>query len=72
MVHLPSCSVYGNWPTARTPLGKVRCVDFSQGQPSLLLLLLFLIVASPPSPPSDGRYLVQGDHRGKAHLYRIE
>lgn len=49
MVHLPSCSVYGNWPTARTPLGKVRCVDFSQGQPSLSSSCSS---SSPPSPPS--------------------
>jgi hypothetical protein len=67
MVHLPSCSVYGNWPTSRTPLGKVRCVDFSQGCHSLLSSRLtdFLTAV-------DGSYLVQGDHRGKAYLYRIE
>jgi WD40 repeat protein len=43
MVHLPSCSVFGNWPTARTPLGKVRCVDFSQGE---------TLLPRTPHPPS--------------------
>jgi len=31
MVHLPSCSVFSNWPTERTPLGRVKCLDFSPG-----------------------------------------
>ncbi|KAF6758824.1 WD40-repeat-containing domain protein [Ephemerocybe angulata] len=29
MVHLPSQSVFSNWPTAGTPLGHVTAVDFS-------------------------------------------
>lgn len=29
IVHLPSGSVYSNWPTSGTPLGKVTAVDFS-------------------------------------------
>lgn len=29
LVHLPSMSVFGNWPTDRTPLGKVMDFDFS-------------------------------------------
>ncbi|CDK27040.1 unnamed protein product [Kuraishia capsulata CBS 1993] len=31
MVHLPSCKVYGNWPTSSTPLGRVTSVCFSNG-----------------------------------------
>lgn len=31
LVHLPSCSVYSNWPTERTPLRHVRCMEFSPG-----------------------------------------
>ncbi|BGP18481.1 hypothetical protein JCM10213_001203 [Rhodosporidiobolus nylandii] len=31
LVHLPTCSVYQNWPTQQTPLHKVTCVDFSKG-----------------------------------------
>ena len=64
MVHLPSCSVYGNWPTSRTPLGRVRCVDFSRGTLFSLSVSLSLT--------ADGNYFVQGDHRGKAYLYKIE
>ena len=30
-VHLPTCSVYQNWPTQQTPLHHVTCVDFSKG-----------------------------------------
>ncbi|QUC17697.1 uncharacterized protein UV8b_01938 [Ustilaginoidea virens] len=30
LVHLPSCTVYRNWPTERTPLGKVSCVAFGR------------------------------------------
>ena len=30
-VHLPTCSVYQNWPTQQTPLHNVTCVDFSKG-----------------------------------------
>ncbi|KWU45929.1 WD40 repeat-like protein [Rhodotorula sp. JG-1b] len=31
LVHLPTCSVYQNWPTQQTPLHNVTCVDFSKG-----------------------------------------
>lgn len=30
-VHLPSLTVFFNWPTATTPLGHVTSVDFSAG-----------------------------------------
>jgi U3 small nucleolar RNA-associated protein 18 len=29
MVHLPSCTVFSNWPTKSTPLGKIGAVAFS-------------------------------------------
>ena len=29
LVHLPSCSVFNNWPTDRTPLGTVESLAFS-------------------------------------------
>ncbi|KAL0640805.1 U3 snoRNP protein [Maublancomyces gigas] len=29
MVHLPSCTVYKNWPTSKTPLGKVTTVAWA-------------------------------------------
>ena len=28
LVHLPSCTVYRNWPTEQTPLGRVTAVGF--------------------------------------------
>ncbi|KAG9017873.1 hypothetical protein FRB93_004684 [Tulasnella sp. JGI-2019a] len=31
MIHLPSLTVFANWPTAGTPLGHVTSVDFSVG-----------------------------------------
>lgn len=30
LVHLPSMSVFSNWPTSKTPLGQVAAVDFSR------------------------------------------
>ena len=30
LVHLPSCTVYRNWPTEQTPLGRIRSVAFSR------------------------------------------
>lgn len=47
-VHLPSLSVFANWPTHRTPLSHVFSHSFSQ----------------------DNRFLVTGNDRGHAHLYR--
>lgn len=29
LVHLPTCTVFQNWPTSRTPLGHVHALDFS-------------------------------------------
>ncbi|PQE29299.1 hypothetical protein CJF30_00004367 [Rutstroemia sp. NJR-2017a BBW] len=31
LVHLPSCTVYRNWPTASTPLGRITSVAFGSG-----------------------------------------
>lgn len=31
LVHLPSCTVYRNWPTQQTPLGRVTTVAFGRG-----------------------------------------
>lgn len=28
LVHLPSCTVYRNWPTENTPLGRISAVAF--------------------------------------------
>lgn len=30
LVHLPTCTVYRNWPTEQTPLGRITTVAFSQ------------------------------------------
>lgn len=37
LVHLPSCTVYSNWPTSGTPLGKVTAASFS---PNMKLLAI--------------------------------
>ncbi|KAI9892090.1 MAG: hypothetical protein M1814_001796 [Vezdaea aestivalis] len=31
LIHLPTCSVYKNWPTSSTPLGRISSVAFSAG-----------------------------------------
>ncbi|KAM0142839.1 hypothetical protein ACHAO1_001077 [Botrytis cinerea] len=31
LVHLPSCTVYKNWPTSNTPLGRISSVAFGSG-----------------------------------------
>jgi len=31
MVHIPSMTVFSNWPTTTTPLGHITAVDFSAG-----------------------------------------
>ncbi|KAK4128745.1 WD40 repeat-like protein [Parathielavia appendiculata] len=35
LVHLPSCTVYRNWPTEQTPLGRITAVAFSAGSDML-------------------------------------
>lgn len=30
LVHLPSCTIYRNWPTEQTPLGRITCVAFGR------------------------------------------
>jgi U3 small nucleolar RNA-associated protein 18 len=35
LVHLPSCTVYRNWPTSNTPLGRISAVAFSNGSDML-------------------------------------
>lgn len=32
LVHLPSCTVYRNWPTEQTPLGRITAVAFGRGR----------------------------------------
>jgi len=49
LAHLPSMTVFANWPTSSTPLHYVTSLAFS---------------------PSSG-YLVVGNDRGKALLYRL-
>ncbi|KAH8814872.1 U3 small nucleolar RNA-associated protein-like protein [Xylogone sp. PMI_703] len=35
IIHLPSCTVYRNWPTSSTPLGRITAVAFSSGSDML-------------------------------------
>ncbi|KAF3768967.1 hypothetical protein M406DRAFT_287030 [Cryphonectria parasitica EP155] len=38
LVHLPSCTVYRNWPTEKTPLGRVTAVAFGSGREAEMML----------------------------------
>ncbi|KAK4991924.1 U3 snoRNP protein [Elasticomyces elasticus] len=38
LVHLPSCTVYRNWPTAGTPLGRISSLAFGAGHDGSELL----------------------------------
>jgi U3 small nucleolar RNA-associated protein 18 len=35
LIHLPSCTVYKNWPTSQTPFGRISAVAFSSGSDML-------------------------------------
>jgi len=35
LVHLPSCTIYRNWPTSSTPLGRITAVAFASGSDML-------------------------------------
>lgn len=35
LVHLPTCTVYKNWPTSNTPLGRITGVAFAPGSDAL-------------------------------------
>lgn len=37
LVHLPSCTVYKNWPTSNTPLGRVTAVAWGKGSDVLAI-----------------------------------
>lgn len=37
LIHLPSCTVYRNWPTVQTPLGRVTSVAFNAGSDLLAI-----------------------------------
>lgn len=40
LVHLPSCIVYANWPTQKTPLGRVTSVAFGEDAEGTLALVV--------------------------------
>ncbi|KAH8884482.1 U3 small nucleolar RNA-associated protein [Thozetella sp. PMI_491] len=35
LVHLPTCTIYRNWPTSQTPVGRVTAVTFSAGSDTM-------------------------------------
>ncbi|TGZ85035.1 WD40 repeat-like protein [Ascodesmis nigricans] len=39
LVHLPSCALYKNWPTDKTPLGKVTALEWGMGAGGLWLVV---------------------------------
>lgn len=59
LVHLPSCTVYKNWPTAATPLGRVTGVAFS-------------IASSQPQGGEEGLIrMAVGTEAGKVRMWEI-
>lgn len=38
LVHLPTCTVYRNWPTEQTPLGRITAVAFGSGKEAEIML----------------------------------
>lgn len=38
LAHLPTCTVYRNWPTGQTPLGRITAVAFGRGMDGDLVL----------------------------------
>lgn len=40
LVHLPSCTVYRNWPTSGTPLGRITAVAWGRGEGEAAELVL--------------------------------
>lgn len=39
LVHLPTCTVYRNWPTAKTPFGRISAVAFGEVEKETMLLV---------------------------------
>ena len=59
-MHVPSGTVFSNWPTDKTPLRRVTCMSFSplynQGQ----------------HIPHTHHYLAIGNNKGKVLLYQVK
>jgi U3 small nucleolar RNA-associated protein 18 len=39
LVHLPTCTVYKNWPTGKTPFGRISAVAFGEVEKETMLLV---------------------------------
>lgn len=39
LVHMPSCTVYRNWPTSNTPLGRISAVAFGEVGGDIMLVV---------------------------------
>lgn len=63
LVHLPSCTVYRNWPTEKTPLGRVSSVAWSSGGGS----------GGRGDVVDEGRlfWLAVGSEQGKVRMWEI-
>ena len=59
LVHLPSCTVYRNWPTEKTPLGRISSLAWSAGAGT--------------GPDGEGRllWLAVGNEQGAVRLWEI-
>ena len=85
LVHLPSLTVFSNWPTAGSPLHYVHCLAFrcarwlvaGGGSPACHRHTSSSRVCCPPPPTHThtrspgGGYLAVGNARGKVLLYRL-
>lgn len=62
LVHLPSCTVYQNWPTSTTPLGRITGVAFCAGE-----------IVEGQKEGGEGLYaaLAVANEQGKVRLWEI-
>jgi U3 small nucleolar RNA-associated protein 18 len=59
LIHVPSCTVFTNWPTQQTPFQKVECMAFSGAQ------------GSGATGRGGGGYFAVGNNTGKVLLYQL-
>lgn len=66
LVHLPSCTVYRNWPTSNTPLGRISSVAWSE-----MHLAEKDGMARSPSASEPSLLLAVGSENGKIRLWQL-
>lgn len=61
LIHLPSCTVYRNWPTAATPLGRITSVAITTWGGN----------RNSEMPDGKGLWLCVGNEKGKVGMWEI-